>query len=258
VLTQRHTLALLSERLILPKILGAYTQPLATALCTSGLAVEAKIARAAGFSVVVGAGDRDRTKLLVERAAARTDCLVSFGIAGALAPGLAAGTVVVSGEVVSERQSWKADAPHRERLSEFARAIGAVEGAVFGASSVMATQSDKRRVWAATGALAVDLESEIVARTATALGIPFVVLRTVADTARRNLPPASLIPLDRKGKPYLSKVFAALLRRPSQLPEMIGLAQETRIALSALIGPARALRGLVAAAEARHGFLHMA
>jgi len=147
-------------------MVGAHTQPLATVLCTSGLAVEAKIARAAGFSVVVGAGDRERTKALVETAAARAKCLVSFGIAGGLAPGLKAGTVVVSGDVVSERQRWSVDAQYRDRLGEFARDIGAIEGPVFGATSILATQSEKRRAWTASGALAVDLESEIVARAA--------------------------------------------------------------------------------------------
>ena len=221
---------------------------MATVLCTSGLAVEAKIARAAGFSVVVGAGDRERTQMLVETAASRTDCLVSFGIAGGLAPGLDAGTVIVSGDVVSEAQQWTVDAQYRDRLSEFARKIGAVEGSVFGASSVLATQSEKHRAWATTGALAVDLESEIVARAAAALGIPFLVLRTVADTARRDLPPASLIPLAIDGTPNRSRVFASVLRRPFQLGGMIGLAHETGMALSALVGPARALRAFVGAA----------
>jgi len=86
-----------------------------------------------------------------------------------------------------------------------------------------------------------------VARTATALGIPFIVLRSIADTARRDLPPASLIPLTVDGKPDLLKVFSVVLRRPFQLTGMIGLARETALALSALIGPARALRSLVAA-----------
>ena len=222
-------------------------QPLATVLCTSGLRVEAKIAQAAGFSVVIGAGDRDRTAALVATAAARTDCLVSFGIAGGLAPELTAGTIVVSGEVVSDTQRWAIQPPVRRQLSQFAQSIGAVEGLVLGATSILATQTEKERAWVATHALAVDLESEIVARTATALGIPFIVLRSIADTARRDLPPASLIPLTVDGKPDLLKVFSVVLRRPFQLTGMIGLARETALALSALIGPARALRSLVAA-----------
>ena len=223
------------------------TDPSAT-LCACGLAAEAKIARAAGFPAVIRAGDRDRTAALVAATAAKTECLVSFGIAGGLAPQLEAGTVVVSGEVVSERCRWLAEPQHRRRVSEFARSIGAVEGPVFGASSILATRTEKKSAWATTHALAVDLESEIVARTATALGIPFIILRSIADTAQRDLPPAALVPLRADGKPDLLQVLAAVLRRPSQLAGMIGLAQETRMALWALIGPARALRLLVAAA----------
>jgi adenosylhomocysteine nucleosidase len=223
-------------------------QSLATALCTSGLKVEAKIAQAAGFSVVIGTGDRDHTAALVATAAAGTDCLVSFGIAGGLAPELKAGTVVVSGEVVSEKHHWAIEPSVRRQLSQFARSIGAVEGLVLGASSILATQIEKKRAWAATRALIVDLESEIVARTATALGIPFIVLRSIADTARRDLPPASLVPLTAEGNPDLLRVLAAVLRRPFQVAGMIGLARETAIALSALTGPARALRSLIATA----------
>ena len=223
-------------------------QPLATVLCTSGLKVEAKIAQAAGFSVVIGAGDRDRTATLVAKAAAQTECLVSFGIAGWLAPELEAGRVVVSGEVVSGRHHWTVEPNYMRRLSDFAHSIGAVEGPVLGTSSILATRIEKKYAWATTRALAVDLESEIVARTAMTLGIPFIVLRAIADTARRDLPPASLIPLGPDGRPHVFRVIAAVLRRPFQVPGLIGLAQETRMALSALIGPARALRSLVAAA----------
>ena len=231
----------------MPNLVGTDPRP-ARALCISGLAVEAKIARAAGLSVVVGAGNRERTEALIEAAATGMDCLVSFGIAGGLAPRLPSGTVIVSGNVVSERQRWTVDDKYHTRLNEFASGIGAVEGPVFAASAVLATRSEKQRAWAATGALAVDLESEIVARVAAALGIPFLVLRTVADTARRDLPPASLIPLAADGTLNHSRIFAAVLRRPFQLAGLIGLAHETRRALSALVGPARALSVFVGAA----------
>jgi adenosylhomocysteine nucleosidase len=220
-------------------------QPLATVLCTSGLAVEAKIARAAGFTVVVGVGDRDRTSALVATAAVQTNCLVSFGIAGGLAPDLKAGTVIVSGEVVSERCRWEVALPYRRLLTKFAHSIGATEGAVFGASSILATRAENGRAWTTTRSLAVDLESEIVARTASALGLPFIVLRAIADTAHRELPPASLVPLLADGRPSVARVFASIARRPFQLAEVFGLAHETRVALLALTRPARALRGLL-------------
>jgi hypothetical protein len=156
--------------------------------------------------------------------------------------------VIVSGEVISEGHHWAVDSLYMQRLSDFAHSIGAIWGPVLATTSIIATRTEKKRAWATTRALAVDLESEIVARTATALGIPFIVLRSIADTARRDLPPAALVPLSADGKLDLLGVLAAVLRRPSQLAGMIGLAQETRIALSALVGPARALRGVLGTA----------
>jgi adenosylhomocysteine nucleosidase len=220
----------------------------AAVLCASGLAAEAKIARSAGFSVLVGAGDRDRTVALVERAATNADCLVSFGIAGGLAPQLRAGDVVISTEVLSDGERWQGHEPFRTAVATLAAKIGAIEGPVLGTSRIMATTDEKRWGWTQTGALAVDLESDVVARVAAACGIPFVVVRTIADSAYRALPPAALIPLAANGTPRLSRVLASVLRRPRQFAALFGLARETRAALAALVMPARALHGLLATA----------
>jgi adenosylhomocysteine nucleosidase len=220
----------------------------AAMLCTSGLAAEARIARAAGFSTVVGAGDRDRTTALVENAARQANCLVSFGIAGALAPELRAGDVVISTEVVSDAGRWQAADAFRSRVAALAAGIGAIEGPVLGALRIIASTDEKRRAWVETGALAVDLESDVVARIAASAGIPFVVVRTIADSVHRELPPAALIPLAEDGTPNLARVLASVVRQPRQVAALCGLARETRTALAALVLPARALHGLVAAA----------
>jgi hopanoid-associated phosphorylase len=219
-----------------------------TMLCASGLAAEARVARAAGFSTVVGAGDRDRTAALVESALRQANCLVSFGIAGALAPGLRAGDVVISTEVISDSERWRAPDSFRTRVASLADQVGSIEGPVFGARRIIATPSEKRRVREETGALAVDLESDVVARIAASAGIPFLVVRTIADTVYRELPPAALIPLAEDGTPNLLRVLASVARRPRQVAALFGLARETRAALAALAAPARALHGFVAAA----------
>ncbi|MGA8551855.1 MAG: hypothetical protein WB678_16640 [Stellaceae bacterium] len=221
---------------------------MAATLCICGLAAEARIARAAGFSAIVGAGDRIRTAALVEGAVRRASCLVSFGIAGALSPELRSGDVVISTKVVAGGWIWRAPEPFATRVADLGGRIGALEGAVLGAAGILATAAEKRRAWAETGALAVDLESDVVARIASAAGIQFVVLRAIADAACRELPPAALIPLADDGTPNLARVLACVLRRPRQVSALIGLARETRIALSALAGAAPALHGLAALA----------
>jgi len=231
--------------------------PAATVLCTSGLAAEARIARRAGFSVVLGAGDPARTESLVETAAPRADCLISFGVAGALSPRLRPGDVVVSGEVLGEDERWQGDGPFRRRLIAAARALGASEGPVFGADRILATPDQKAQAWRRTGALVVDMESAIVARIAAGLGIPFLVLRAVADPAERELPPAALIPLSANGMPDIGRVMAEIVARPWQIGGLMGLALETRRGLNALVGPARALGDLLAGPQPGHRFFDM-
>lgn len=215
-------------------------------LCVCGLAAEARIARAAGFSVVAGAGDRERTTALVDEAVTQANCLLSFGIAGALAPQLRPGETIISTEVVSEEGSWRPDAAFCRHAATLAGKIGAVEGVIFGAPRILATKAEKSCAFGKTGALAVDLESDVVARAAVAAGIPFLVVRTIADTRYHGLPPAALIPLSAQGRPRLGPVIASLLRRPQQIPELLTLARETRAALSALSVAARALQDLLA------------
>src|SRR5271156_4604071 len=84
-----------------------------TVLCTTGLAAEAKIARRAGLSAVVGAGDHRRTVAVVEEAAAQVGCLVSFGLAGALAPSLKPGDIILSTAVIDDDRTWLGSASLR-------------------------------------------------------------------------------------------------------------------------------------------------
>jgi len=219
-----------------------------TVLCTTGLEAEAKIARRAGLGAVVGGGDHRRTVKVVEEAASAAECLVSFGIAGALKPGLRAGDIILSTEVVDDDRRWLSSDPLQARIADLIDEVGAIEGPVLGAQIALATRRDKRRAWKETGAIAVDLESIVVARAAAALGIPFVVLRAIADPAARELPPAALVPLAEDGTPALGQVLASVLRRPKQLPNLLTVAREARQALQALVGPAHALNRALAGA----------
>lgn len=220
---------------------------LPTVFCTTGLAAEAKVARAAGFPAIVGAGDHERTAALVDTAIEGAKCVVSFGVAGALAPGLRAGDVILSGDVIGDDGRWRPGEEFQQRILDLAWQIGAFAGPVLGSRTILATEDAKRAAWRETGALAVDMESAVVACAADAAGIPFLVLRAIADPAVRELPSAALIPLAENGTPALARVLAEVMRRPRQIPTLLGLAREMRQALAALAAPARALHGLLTA-----------
>ena len=80
----------------------------------------------------------------------------------------------------------------------------------------------------------VDMESGAVAKAARAAGLPFCVIRSVADPASRALPAAALAGLDAEGNARPLAVMAGLLRRPQDLPGLIRVGLDSQRALSAL------------------------
>src|SRR5215472_15146553 len=94
------------------------------ALCVSGMAAEARVARAAGFSAIVGAESATSIAVLIEKTARQTKCLISFGVAGGLAPYLRPGDVLLSTEVIGDDRRWLALAPFRYRVVELAQQLG--------------------------------------------------------------------------------------------------------------------------------------
>jgi nucleoside phosphorylase len=90
----------------------------------TGLAMEARIASSAGAAILVGAGQPDRLAAQLDAAIAQgARRLVSFGVAGALAPYLRPGDLVVARCVRDGPQelicdvSWRAAMTRRIRLS---------------------------------------------------------------------------------------------------------------------------------------------
>jgi adenosylhomocysteine nucleosidase len=106
---------------------------------------------------------------------------------------------------------------------------------IVGVDAAVATAAGKRALSFATGAAAVDMESAIVARAAQRHGLPFVVIRVIADPAHRPLPSAALVAMREDGEIDLAAVFRAVMRDPSQLPALVRLGQDSKKAFSALV-----------------------
>jgi len=204
----------------------------------TGLEAEARIARRAGFATRASGGDASRTRQAAEeflREGAGT--LLSFGIAGALAPHLVAGALVVPRAVIEENGTrHDVDPGWRSRLGNGLAAAGlrAESGDLLGTSVAAASPERKAALFAATGAIAIDLESHIVARAAERAGCAFFVLRAIADPAERALPEAALHGLDAQGRPALGRVLMSVAGHPGQIPALWRLAGDTRRALHAL------------------------
>jgi hypothetical protein len=78
------------------------------------------------------------------------------------------------------------------------------------------------------------MESHGVGAAAAAAGLPFIVVRAVADPARRALPPAALAGIGQDGRRRPLAVLLRLALRPLDIGDVLRLAGDSRAALRSL------------------------
>jgi adenosylhomocysteine nucleosidase len=209
----------------------------------AGFQAEAWCLRALDLGVAFSGGSAERARSEAERLVAEgAAALVSFGLAGGLAPGLRAGDLLLPETVRSARSaSWPVDPVWRERVHARLGAGGREPeaGALVGSDRVVATATEKRALLEAAGARAVDMESHAVAAVASAAKIPFLVLRAIADPADQVVPQVAREALRPDGAIRIRATFGGLLRQPGELIALFRLARQSALALAALRRGAR-------------------
>ena len=195
------------------------------------LALEARIAQGTGVSVLCNPSVQLSAALRAAIARGASG-IISFGIAGGLAPNLVAGDCVVASgvrngdDVLATDRAWA-----RNLLGAIPDAIHAE---IVGVDTPLMDPLEKRTVHIQTGAVAVDMESHIAAKIAFEHRIPFAACRIIVDAAHRMLPPAAAVGLREDGTPDVLAVFRSVLQKPGQLPGLIRTALDARIAWRAL------------------------
>ncbi len=197
---------------------------------------EARIARRLGCPVAIGGGTALGAEAAVQRLISEgVRGLISFGLAGGLDPALRPGTLLVPSEVIVSGVKYPSDAELMVRLG------GATPHLLLADEAVAASPEDKRRLHRATAAAALDVESGVVARIATAHHMPFAVLRAICDPAERALPSAATAALDAQGRIDLRRILSVLARHPDQLVALFALAADAARARRALVSRVRRL-----------------
>ena len=203
----------------------------------TGLRAEARIAQALGAVAAGGGSPAGATRAAERLVAEGATALVSFGLCGGLDPALRSGALVVPRVVLTGDQRLRADDAVSGMLGGYSA------GALLAADDVVATQAAKRALFEAGGAVAVDLESGMVALVAARHGLPFAVLRAVCDPADTTLPPAALLALNPAGAIGAWRVAASVLAVPGQLPALLRLARDAARARAALVRRVRDIGG---------------
>ena len=211
--------------------------PERSVIASVGLTFEARIA--AGPGVLVLCRGSDTSNLLQLAISAGCRSIISFGVAGGLAPDLLPGDCVVASAIVDYPTLRPTDSLWSRKLADIIPQ--ARHGPIMGVNSVVSDPEDKRRLHARTEAVAVDMESHLVARLAAANGLAFAALRVIVDPAHRAVPPAALLAMTPGGSTDVSAMVWEILARPSQVSPLVRLAADAFAARAALIRLRRAL-----------------
>lgn len=156
---------------------------------------------------------------------ADVDRLLVLGVAGALSPDLAPGSVVVS------RRVWLGTrrlTPGREAVERARRRSGAVPGSVVTVEDLLLSPGEKRAAWDRlreeepdAGPAVADLESGHYAAVAEEEGVDWLVLRSVSDDASESLPSYLNRCRDDGGALRRGSVLLRALLRPTSIGQLL-------------------------------------
>jgi adenosylhomocysteine nucleosidase len=182
----------------------------------------------------IGPRNAERTirAALAERKPAR---VLSCGFAGGLRPDLAANTVVFCAD---KETGWESAL----------LAAGARPARFHCVERVATTAEQKRALWQATGADAVDMESQVICALCREQAIPCAIVRVILDTAETDLPLDFNQFLTDDQQVDIPKLTRAVLMSPRKLPALLQLQAQGKAAAERL---GQVLAGLVSQADAR-------
>jgi len=143
------------------------------------------------------------------------DLLISSGFAGGVDPSLGVGDLLLAENFSDPELLARAHDLLVARVGRLLTAAGVIESA-----------NDRARLARETGASAVDMETEWIARACASRKIPMLSLRAISDTAAAPFPLSPAILFDLEGqKTNALKLGSHLLKHPSHLVRLIRFAR---------------------------------
>ncbi len=195
----------------------------------------AAASRGGGLSVSVCGMGPARARRAAERIlaggsdGARPHLLVSWGLAGALAPDLEPGALVLPARVNDEGGgTWSLPGAGRR-------------GALLSVSHPAGGRDIKSRLRQSSGCDAVDMESAGIADVCATHGVGFVAVRAIVDPAHRSLPHWLPELVDEDGRASPVALARHLARDPGSISSLVRCMTDYRCALRALRQAARRL-----------------
>jgi adenosylhomocysteine nucleosidase len=106
---------------------------------------------------------------------------------------------------------------------------------LLGVPAPIANPDEKRELYMKTGAIAVDMESHIVAAVGFAHELPVAAIRVITDPAKRALPASAVAAMRPNGTTNIGAMLRSVLRQPKELPALFQTALDARAARATLV-----------------------
>ena len=153
-----------------------------------------------------------------------TRFVVMAGLAGGLDPALGIGVLVLD----------VSSGSHGALGPNIALQTTAVVGRIVSSDEPVTTPAAKASLFQSSGAVAVDMEGDIMATLVQSAGVPFVHLRAISDAADQAIDPRALSLVSDLGRPRPLRVARYLLRDPRRISTLKRLGADAQFAAKSL------------------------
>ncbi len=174
--------------------------------------------------------------------------LLSFGMAGGLKEDLPPGNLILAsivfgpkGQVFETSKLWL-----KRICSQSSSDISVTIAPMIGANEVICSSKAKKELGIATEAVAVDMESHQVGAVAKKAGVPFMVIRAIADPVGCSIPDWLSENISERGAPQYGSILLGLASHPWDFNKLMQLNRNSSTALSSLRSIANRLGPLFA------------
>jgi adenosylhomocysteine nucleosidase len=203
---------------------------------TAGFSSSGRLGGASVRLILTGVGPARAAALSAFEGISGSSAVIGAGVCGSISAGLSPGEILVSSRILDD--SGEAPAPSAGLVSR-AVAAGASPATFVTVSKPLVSSNEKREAAerlrsGGPVAAAVDMESAAWARAATRLGVPYVILRAVADTFEESLPSFLADCVDGSGSIDRARVARLAAVRPESWPSLLAMRARVRAASAGL------------------------
>ncbi len=181
--------------------------------------------------VLSGMGTARVNKAIESLLAQNVEALISFGTAGALGHGMKSGDIVVPARILDQNgNEYTSSASWRDNILQQLSACPAsiLQGDILTADTIIPDAESKQTLHDDTGAIAVDMESALIAATAARHNLPAVTVRVIVDEANITVPASILANTDGYGDTAVAGILTAIIRQPVLIRDLLKLGRMFR------------------------------